>query len=294
MESPKAPESIEVKRVRLEQGEYRARTGFREFGKFESQWFSAASDDTTLHDKPFLLDKTNPDLQRFSERLFRGVTRTPEHVDFINEIDARYSSYIPSAPISELEHYEKLSDIVRSGTGTCAAKTMLLGTLLKEKYPQLQLSEIYGQVGVVQERVRYPFSHVWLRGESAKNVFLYDAMYSKTALFKKETNGLLPVGEGYKTFDKYSVEAFQAARLYAQLHFTNITGLYLARSYDQQSQKLFVRPSMALETQADGAIEFNFTIPKAGEFETFNGCVKSSYPGGASVYCPLRSIAKIG
>ena len=159
---------------------------------------------------------------RFGNRLFSGISTSPDNSDFATLLDKQYSSMLPSAPLSKFEHYEKLSDIVREGNGTCAAKTILLGVLLSRKYPGIQVQEIYGQTGIVRDRVSYPFGHVWLRAESNTFVFLYDAMYSRTACFEKVDGALSPTDNRFETFRNYSVEALPISALYNKLRFSGM------------------------------------------------------------------------
>jgi hypothetical protein len=200
---------------------------------------------------------------------------------------------LPSASLSKYEHYDRLSDIVREGNGTCAAKTLLLGTMLPRKYPNLQLQEIYGQIGIIGDRVSYPFGHEWLRIESDKYVFLYDSMYSRTACFEKRSEGLVPVGDGYNTFHNYSVEAWPVTALYSKLGFSSVSGnVKLVDTYDGQSKKFFLTPDAGLDAQADGAAWFSFDMRKGANLDLVNGHVQTKTSEGAGVYYPVESLVR--
>lgn len=200
-------EGLEHTQLALGPGSYNGRVGFRHFGRFESDWYSGANNSTEAKEWPLEIDIHHPDVVRFSRRLFAGISTTPDDHQFITQLDRRFSSLLPSVPLSKSEHYKRLSDIVREGGGTCAAKTTLLGALLAHKYQKMQVQEIVGHIGVVHDRASSPFMHEWLRIESDTLIFLYDSMYSRTACFARHNNELYKVDGGAGIFHGYSVEA---------------------------------------------------------------------------------------
>jgi hypothetical protein len=58
---------LEHSRLGITPGSYEARIGFRPFGRFESDWFSAATDNQSAQERPLEIDAQNPDVVRFSE-----------------------------------------------------------------------------------------------------------------------------------------------------------------------------------------------------------------------------------
>lgn len=287
---------MEHMKLILHPGSYETRIGFRPFGRFESNWFSGASDDPDARDRPFEIDLHHPDVIRFNRELFADISARPDDPQFIIQLDKKFSSLLPSAPLSKIEHYDTLSDIVRAGNGMCAAKTTLLGTLLAHKYPKMQLQEIHGQIGIIQDRVSYPFGHEWLRGESEKFIFLYDSMYSRLATFKKRGNALAPINDGVNTFEKYSVEALSISCIRNKLNPSNLLAhAKLVDEYDPEStaKRIFLLPEESLNAQVDGAIHLSFTLDQATPLDLVDGHVQAATPGGAGIYYPIASIKRL-
>lgn len=115
------PNGVECVRIRLEPGSYEAETGFRTYGKFESDWFSGANDDIDIMATPFPMDVDHPSVQGLAEFIFTPITVTPNDPTFVDCIEKRFRTLLPSASYTVEEHYERLSDIALSSTATCAA-----------------------------------------------------------------------------------------------------------------------------------------------------------------------------
>ncbi|MBI2030865.1 hypothetical protein HYT05_04555 [Candidatus Kaiserbacteria bacterium] len=289
-------DGMEHMKLILQPGSYEMRIGFRPFGRFESNWFSGASDDPGARDRPFKIDLHHPDVIRFNRELFADISARPDDPQFIIQLDKKFSSLLPSAPLSKIEHYNTLSDIVRAGNGMCAAKTTLLGTLLAHRYPQMQLQEIHGQIGIIQDRVSYPFGHEWLRGESEKLIFLYDPMYSRLANFEKRGSALVPIDDGVNTFEKYSVEALPISCIRNKLNPSNLlANAKLVDEHDPESaaKRIFLLPEESFNAQVDGAIHLSFNLDQDTSLGLVDGHVQAATPGGAGIYYPIASIRKI-
>ena len=216
------------------------------------------------------------------------MTISPDDPRFMAELDRRYTALLPSAPISSPEQYNRLSDIVHTGTGTCAAKTQLLGVLLSRRYPGLQLQEIYGQVGRVRDRVSYPFGHAWLRIESSRYIFLYDAMYSRIACFEKQGDKIVPTDNAYQTFENYSVEAFPMTSLMNAVKASSVSGIIkIANSHDATRRQAFLNADAGLQAQGEGSIHFQFEIRQPVHIELIDGHLQTKAADDVALYYPL-------
>lgn len=75
--------------------------------------------------------------------------------------------------------------------------------------------------------------------------------------------------------------------------FSGVSGnIKLVNAYDRQSQKFFLLPEPGLDVQADGAINFAFTIPKPETLDLINGHLQTKTHQGAGLYYPVTSIIK--
>jgi hypothetical protein len=84
-------------------------------------------------------------------------------------------------------------------------------------------------------------------------------MYSRTASFEKRDGALTPTDNGYETFRNYSVEAWPVTAMYSKVKFSSVSGnVKLVDTYDGASNKFFLLPDAGLESQAGGAVRFDF------------------------------------
>ncbi len=289
----KVERGIEQTRWRLDAGDYVADIGFRQFGKFESDWFSGANNSEEMRQRPLVLDHQNQDVQRFAEKLLSGDVYPDSH-DFIHHIDERLSRLLPSADLSEYEHYERLSDIVNAGRAMCDAKCTVLGTLLVHEIPSLKAQMIYGQIAPIRERASYPFGHAWLRVESNSYVSLYDAMYSRTTVFEKSGRDFTSLDDGYMTFQKYGAQFGQFGKLMSELGISAWTGnITFVEDYENdRSVTPYVAQEESLDAQVAGSVSFGFRIDEPAELELFNDHLRATKRAGAALYYPVQRIKR--
>jgi hypothetical protein len=277
-------------RYRLDSGVYQINFGFRNFGENEADWFSRASDSESDWQTPFKFDYDHPAVSQFEKLLFDGLQdfNNPEAIKVLTE---RLGKLIKSLDVNDPEFNNSLSDIVTSGNGMCDAKSVLFGSMLARN-TNLEIQAITGQYGQVQDKVTYPFSHQWMRITDGNNVYLFDPMYEKLAVFEQDGEAFYAMDEQDSHFTNLTPACYPAGKLITQMGIQRWGGVRVVEPYDNGGGEVYVDNEESLPIQLTNNTAFSFEIEKEKELEIYNGAVKTG-TSDTSLYFPVKGFQQI-
>lgn len=279
-----------LERYRLTPGTYQAAFGFRDFGRYENDWFSKSSDKEVDWSTPFVFDYEHTDVRAFETELFDGRDDigTPAGFELLTK---RFGQLIKSMSLDEPEFNNSLSDVVTNGRGTCDAKSVLFGSLLSRN-TNFKAQAITGQYGQVRDKVSYPWSHQWMRITDRENLYLFDPMYEKLAIFKQEGSEVYALNEQDTHFINLTPGCYPAAKLITSLNPRRWGGINIVESYDGKAHEAYVPNVDSLSSQLTNEMGFAFELEKENIVDVHNGSIKTELGRSAS-YFPVRLIEKV-
>jgi len=279
-----------LERFKLTPGTYQAAFGFRDFGRNENDWFSKASDNKADWGTPFVFDYEHTGVKAFEIELFSGADDigTPAAFELLTK---RFGERIKSMSLSEPEFNNSLSDVVTNGQGTCDAKSVLFGALLSRN-TSFETQAITGQYGQVRNKVSYPWSHQWMRISDGKNLYLFDPMYEKLAIFEQEGSEIYAMNDQDAHFIHLTPGCYPAAKLINSLNLQRCGGVNIVESYDGKAHEVYVPNPDSLPAQLTNKMNFVFEVEKEGIIDVHNRAIKTQL-GDSSSYFPIQSIEKV-
>lgn len=264
-------EQIETYRI-TEPGWYGVELGLPHINPEDKRWYHGAHvDEKTRLEKPFVLDTEHHRFQSLSKKFLEKIEGV-EPVECIHTMIDLVNRAVKSDMADE--HATSVSEILQVGRGACMSKTLIGGLLVKETIENAKASYVVGQLGQVGHKLSYPFSHAWLRIQIGNVVGLCDLMYDKYQILQIVDEEVFEIKGNYD-FSRNAVENRGLANLIDRTgaHAGGSPQLVFIEEFDpnDKAKRVFMKPSIAFESQVFGTNFADIYLPKPSEFKTING-----------------------
>jgi len=280
-----------ITEIKVPEGEHSFIFGFRQIDLSEKRWLHSSLDDVSKQDvESFNFDLRSPEFVKISQEFVSALNDAPsiglEYLVFTlnNIIQRRVESKIL------YEEANSLSEMIREGQGACESKSLLAGSMLKNRFPGLRVEIVDGYYGKFSDKITLPFGHAWLRISDGHSCVLYDPMYGKTFQYVFDT-----MPDGNNPFSRYTVSAFPIAKLHESIRFSELgNGVRIVKSHDG-GKEVVVEDKDTLTAQIGGQIPGQVKA-KGGNLIFVNGnisCGPENIKNAPRLLYPLLFLEKV-